>query len=542
MPNFFINVKEKGSKKAEKNILGLNNALGGLASKAALAAGGFFGASMLLSGMKQAINLAGEQELQERKLEKALGGHTGALLAQASALQQASVFGDEAIIQQQAYLASIGLSEQQIKEMIPVTLDLAAATGMSLESAVKNTAKTLSGMTGELGESVGALKDLTAEQLKAGEGIDVMREMFKGMAETETKTMSGALSQLSNNIGDMAEEFGELLAPAVLKVASALSAFVEGTTAFLEWANGINSAREAQEQFDKEMKESQELIDNVKTEFNLTTDSSKDLTAQMIDLRKQLKEQSKDDFFRAGFFNPAIAAQKELGEQIEDMNFALKDQIELSGMQTNDANNQLITQRELRKETTDYIGNLKRVETQTMAQISLTESWAFKGKEYIKARSVQTREDLKGYAMTKGSARDAMISVVQAETMEAIAGLIASIFKNVAFPLNAILAAGAGATVSSAISRNLQAHVPQFAEGGDFVTNGRQLIMVGDNPSGQERVQITPLGGDPAPNAPSGSTLQFNISGNVLSQDFVEGELAESIKEAVRRGTDFGLS
>ena len=148
--NFIINVKEKGAKKADKNIRGLNASLGGLASKAALAAGGFFGAGMLISGMKQAVNLAAEQEVAEKKLTAALGSNTDALLKQASALQQSSIFGDEAIIQQQAYLASIGLTEKQIKEMIPVTLDLAAATGMSLESAFKNTAKTLSGMTGEL--------------------------------------------------------------------------------------------------------------------------------------------------------------------------------------------------------------------------------------------------------------------------------------------------------------------------------------------------------------------------------------------------------
>ena len=73
MPNFFINVKEKGAKKAEKNILGLNKSLGGLASKAALAAGAFFGAGMLLSGMKKAVDLAGQQELAEKTLETALG-------------------------------------------------------------------------------------------------------------------------------------------------------------------------------------------------------------------------------------------------------------------------------------------------------------------------------------------------------------------------------------------------------------------------------------------------------------------------------------
>jgi hypothetical protein len=35
--------------------------------------------------------------------------------------------------------------------------------------------------------------------------------------------------------------------------------------------------------------------------------------------------------------------------------------------------------------------------------------------------------------------------------------------------------------------------------------------------------------------------INVNVTGNVLTQDFVEGELAESIKEAVRRGSDFGI-
>ena len=43
-------------------------------------------------------------------------------------------------------------------------------------------------------------------------------------------------------------------------------------------------------------------------------------------------------------------------------------------------------------------------------------------------------------------------------------------------------------------------------------------------------------------NQGGGSAVTVNVSGNVLSQDFVEGELAENIKEAIRRGTDFGIS
>ena len=154
MPNFLINVTTKGVKGAQSGLKKLTSSLKSLATMNLAKAAGVVAMPAV---MKKSISLSAEQELQEKKLTQALGKNADALIKQAGALQQSSRFGDEAIIQQQAYLASIGMSEQQIKEMIPVTMDLAAATGMSLESAVKNTAKTLSGMTGELGESVGSL-------------------------------------------------------------------------------------------------------------------------------------------------------------------------------------------------------------------------------------------------------------------------------------------------------------------------------------------------------------------------------------------------
>ena len=211
MPNFLINVTTRGAKKAAAGMKRLSGSLMSLSKVAMVGAAG--GALALGVAMKKATAAAAEQELQEKKLTQALGKNADALIKQAGALQQTSRFGDEAIIQQQAYLAAIGMSEQQIKEMIPVTMDLAAATGMSLESAVKNTAKTLSGMTGELGESVGSLRDLSAEELRAGKGIDMMRELFKGAAEGEVKTFRGAMDQASNAVGDMMEALGDLALP-----------------------------------------------------------------------------------------------------------------------------------------------------------------------------------------------------------------------------------------------------------------------------------------------------------------------------------------
>ena len=37
-------------------------------------------------------------------------------------------------------------------------------------------------------------------------------------------------------------------------------------------------------------------------------------------------------------------------------------------------------------------------------------------------------------------------------------------------------------------------------------------------------------------------SVVVNVSGNVMSQDYVEGELADQLKEAIRRGADIGVS
>ena len=104
------------------------------------------------------------------------------MLDQASALQKVAGIGDEVIIVQQAFLASLKFTEEQIKEIITVAIDLSAATGIELESAVRNTAKTFSGLAGELGELIPQLRTLTTEEMKAGEAVKLMADLFGGQA------------------------------------------------------------------------------------------------------------------------------------------------------------------------------------------------------------------------------------------------------------------------------------------------------------------------------------------------------------------------
>lgn len=176
-----------------------------------------------------ALKNADTQQQAEKRLLTALRGRSEVqqrLIAQAGELQSRSVLGDEVIIGQQAYLASLGMTEEQIGRVIEASAQLSAATGMTLDSAVKNLAKTYGGLTGELGESIPKLKELTAEQLKNGEAVDFILKNYKGFAEGAASVGLGVMRQLQNAWGDFLEQIGFAMMPLATKVTKALSGIV----------------------------------------------------------------------------------------------------------------------------------------------------------------------------------------------------------------------------------------------------------------------------------------------------------------------------
>lgn len=193
-----------------------------------------------LAAIATASVAAANTQLQaEAKLLNALKGREDVqkrLMEQASKTQSRTLFGDEAIIKQQAYLAALGLSERQINDTIEAAVQLSAALGMDLTAAVKNLAKTYGGMTGELGESIPALKNFTQEQLKAGDAIGYVNSNYKGFAESAAEAGTGSLTQLQNKLGDLAEKIGTILIPVLEKVVVVLEKFVNALSKLPEGA------------------------------------------------------------------------------------------------------------------------------------------------------------------------------------------------------------------------------------------------------------------------------------------------------------------
>ena len=76
--------------------------------------------------------------------------------------------------------------------------------------------------------------------------------------------------------------------------------------------------------------------------------------------------------------------------------------------------------------------------------------------------------------------------------------------------------------------------IPAFAEGGEFITSGRQLILVGDNASGREHVKIEPLDGTRFESAATPSNIIY-LMGDVYGIEDLYGKLKSAGLRLERR-------
>lgn len=151
----------------------------------------------------------------------------------ASQLQANSDIGDEVTLRYEAQLVAAGRTQEQIQDILQASADIAASGAMSFESAVRNLSKTYGGLSGELGESIPQIKELTFEQLKNGEAVKVVASQYSGFA----KKLKDSSIAAQNVAGDFKEAIGELTKPTVEKWDNFWSGFYTKGTEAVKWLN-----------------------------------------------------------------------------------------------------------------------------------------------------------------------------------------------------------------------------------------------------------------------------------------------------------------
>lgn len=133
------------------------------------------------------------------------------LIDQSAQLQDNSIFSDDSIQQIQKQLINFGLTTDEVEKLTPAILDLATASGMELGEATDVIIAGINGQTRGLKKLGIEFKD-TGDKTENLAIITQKLSKFQGAAANALTTSAGAAEHLENQIGDLQESIGKLIA------------------------------------------------------------------------------------------------------------------------------------------------------------------------------------------------------------------------------------------------------------------------------------------------------------------------------------------
>ncbi len=247
----FDKIEQQG-KGAAKDVGGffknaMSTALGvGLGS---LAVGGITkGLGFLRSELAKTIDLAATQEDAVNSLNTALrlsGKYSKEASDDfqvfASSIQESSILGDEALLQNAALIQSLGnLSVKGLKRATQAAADLSAALGIDLAGAATLVGKAAAGEVGSFSRYGLVIKKGADNAETFAKAMAALEGKFGGAAASKVNTFSGAWQQLQNTWGDLLEIWGESTTKSTVLIAmmKKLSGFILSAQSALKGFNG----------------------------------------------------------------------------------------------------------------------------------------------------------------------------------------------------------------------------------------------------------------------------------------------------------------
>lgn len=194
-----------------------NNEINGLKStlkSVGTAAAAYFSVDAVLSFGKASIEAYNSSIQAETALLTALKGRADIqqrLIGQASELMDRTLFDDDEIVRAQSLVAAFVKEEDKIKTLIPLIQDFATAKQIDLAGAADLVTKTLAGEMNALGRYGIKIEGAAG----SAERLDMIQrglnDAFGGQAEAAAKVGTAALTQLSNEYGNLKESIGKVI-------------------------------------------------------------------------------------------------------------------------------------------------------------------------------------------------------------------------------------------------------------------------------------------------------------------------------------------
>jgi len=467
-------------------------------------------------------------------------------------LQRTTVYGDtETAKVLQQLITLTGDYEGSIKNL-PIVLNMASSGLFDVDSAARYVGMAMSGNIEMLGRYIPELKASNNEHIKlmntqekAAYAMDLLREKFAGFAEKELKTTAGQIKQLENYWGDLKESLGDVVLPAITPLVKTMRNAILALT-------GRDIVEDAERQKQTAYNRTFEMFKNKTAEQrNIALQANNEQRQSILTAIKTFENYGE---VLGDTYNDSVALAKSYGLQTDGLHSNINvrnkviESLKSELLNITQANNALIELRQNVADLTllqemqaaapkikvevealfdipededikvpDFIDpeTTKELIESDKALITEYNTWKQSGREnelarlkefydqgiiseqeYNQAVLASRLATISGTVSALASLNTALKGSAKASKALAVASAIIDTYvaANKALaasppPFNYIAAAGVVATGLGNVA-NIKAQ--KFARGGDFVTNGPQMIMVGDNPGGREHVTVTP--------------------------------------------------
>lgn len=448
---------------------------------------GAFAVSKLIDFTKKVTAAADVQLKAEAQLLTALDGREGAqkrLIQQAQELQTVTLFGDEETIKAQALIAAFVKEEEQIKKIIPLVQDMAAAKGMALASAADLVAKTLGSEANALSRYGIKVEGAVGSTDRLNTMVNGLSEAFKGQAKTLAQTGMGGVQQFQNMISDIEEDIGKKLIPVLNEATLLITQMINNWKKFKDYFTLKNQIDDADQlstnlqvialmEFRQAKESFTELMDAI-----VIDDPVISLEANFKGLRK------------------SILDSIDAGAKLIPMLTAVKQKVDNVGVSMDETG---LGADFFAEKFREQIGNIHE------AVNSLSQAFTL---YFNKKLQDETLTDTARKKLLKKQAQtDKALAIMSATVNVANAVTKAMIAGPVVGQILAGITAGLGAAQIAIIAST---PIPSFAQGG-LVTQPT-LAMVGDNPGKKEAIIPSEMFGKMGMNG----NVRFIIEGDKL--------------------------
>ena len=164
----------------------------------------------LVGGLFKLAQQSEEAEIQQTKLEnsiknsdQAFKNNGKALTDLATGLQQVTAADGDAIVGAESLLVQFGLTEEQVKTVTPLVVDLSRKLGIGLDQAAKMVAKSIGGSSGALKKAGIQIDESRLKTDAFSATVDALAGSVGGFARQEGQTFAGQIATLKNNLGDV---------------------------------------------------------------------------------------------------------------------------------------------------------------------------------------------------------------------------------------------------------------------------------------------------------------------------------------------------